>query len=374
MANQDVEMTDAGDPASHYQGLIRADSRWRNLPDHDGPPVKPPGDVYDVLIYIRDGTLYTPEKLGQAVFQAASKAEFQSTNYRSNPLGGVMTRGLIGNDDANKIIREMDELIRLGRTVYTSPMALGDWIDTMFAHRYRPSLLHDDVNKAGTLRRVLDWADCWAAVRYRFLNFHLRDHPQHYELMDQKNYTDSGNRANDMVHESSVEGDCTIGGAYWLTKAERSLYKLTYGLRVSEGVRLRTLSTWNELPTSLQRMFEWIIRFINSYINWKEGRIRPRVRMLWNKLDTANVRYGQFIECVKTLIQDAIVQKKIYTQTWQNFTRATAGMRNAVRNSPLNAGDQGVPQAFMDSWPQERFKPHLSNDPIAPPRTDMFSL
>lgn len=77
-----------------------------------------------------------------------------------------------------------------------------------------------------------------AQVRYRYLNFWLRDTPEHWELMDEADYQEDGNRANDLVHQSAVQEDCVIGGTYWPTRRQRRLYALTYGLHMRDGARL----------------------------------------------------------------------------------------------------------------------------------------
>lgn len=141
--------------------LVQPASRWRNLPE-TGRGESPPFNQQDALIYIRDvGRFTNVDQVKEAAAREWETTRTMEKSYRLGRNNQVETKVLRVNLDAYNMVQEMDQVIRLARTVYTSPLELNDWIGEMFRGRFRRYVLLEDADKMATLGRVLQWADKW---------------------------------------------------------------------------------------------------------------------------------------------------------------------------------------------------------------------
>ncbi|KAI0175902.1 hypothetical protein GGR52DRAFT_538604 [Hypoxylon sp. FL1284] len=400
MANTDVDFDVDFPPrapfptAADYTRLVLPTSRWINLPQNVGQETGATQEAgFDALIYIKDAGAISPDNLASVVGDLFKGATYTSSVYREGQGGQVVRQALAVNEGAHNIMMEMNELIQLGRTAYSDPMVLGDWLRAMFEERFRLDLLQDDNGRAATLRRVLDWGEKWVEVRYRFLHHFLRDDPRHWERMEEEYYQTSGNSANNIIHQSSVEEDCLIAGSTWFDTDSRAMYKHVYGFTVRHGVRLRSLRYWTKIPTTMRNVFRWAVMYINRVIGWREGRLRIQVRNLIasrpKRGETGHARndsmrrgmdalerelgpfitaYSLFINSLLTLLDDAVVRRKFVRRAWNNFMQAARRLREFIRRSRLNLGPNNNRQPrWAETFPRdEETVREFPNEPYAP--------
>ncbi|KAI0136054.1 hypothetical protein F4776DRAFT_119290 [Hypoxylon sp. NC0597] len=339
-------------PPRCREALLRADSRWKNLPRNGGASQSKLKDTNprDIALYIKD------VKTDRDVSDVLQRAYNTKANIARDFVfkDGKKTKvALEGNKPAERLIAELDGLIMLARSIWSNPDDLSDWIQDMFQARYRNPILNLAGTKREMLDRALNWVDNWAEVRYRFLNHYLRDDPDHYGIIDNNNdFTYSGEQANRLVHRSAIEADNDLVECRWFNDTYKSLYFHVYRLTIAQARRLKSLTQWDEIDTTMRQVFSWTLGYINRMIDWRQEILRKMARNALQQVGASGMAahhrgmsariapvttaYHAFLQTLDTLMTEIKTNKKMSDRVWNCFNRRITDLRNAVRASPLN--------------------------------------
>ncbi|KAI2618875.1 hypothetical protein GGR54DRAFT_604899 [Hypoxylon sp. NC1633] len=360
-------------PRDAFHGpLLRRESRWMNLPIDRSTKQEAAHDTYNLLLYLEDVKAERPDRAN--VERAVTNAQDISFDYR--PHGRtkkIRTIRLKGNKPAKDMIAEMDALIQLGRTFYDSPGDLSDWLRSTLEERIQTTLLDEDGSRRVTVRRALEWAERWAEVRYRYLNFYLRDDPVHYRYVNGGIHQAGGNAANSVVHDSNFQADCMILDSKFFDDSSRGFFKYVYGLTVDEARRMVAASKDNDIPTSIRNVLIWAMHYIDRYIKWRENTLRSRNRRyfatpqrikkpplrehhlvaekaLWN-LTTS---YGHFTRALVAFMLTTQASGAFTPWQWSDLANAITDINVEIRNNHLNNVPRWpVSYDFINEYPIE---------------------
>ncbi|OTA91653.1 hypothetical protein M434DRAFT_12974 [Hypoxylon sp. CO27-5] len=346
-AGKSIE-TPAQDPKYHT-ALLRADSRWKNLPPNGiDPGTKKEDDPRSVLLYLKDlaQNRDVNEALRGAYKSAVNiSADLMTKNGRNDEVH------MEGNKPADRLITELDGLILMARSIWNNPDDLSDWIQDYFRERYRNPLLRgSNWTKRVMMKRAFDWADNWAEVRYRFLNHYVRDDPDYHTFMQNQAFRNSGDQANRLVHRSAIEEDTDLMEFKWYPKTFRSLYVNVYRLTLRQARRLKYLTQWRDLDTSVRNVFGWAVGYINRMVDWRGENLRHLIKAAQaertsmdehhrdtsNKIRPVTEAYEVFINCLVVLMAEAREKKRLNPRTWTTFITRIQNLRNTTRDSSLN--------------------------------------
>ncbi|KAI0118347.1 hypothetical protein GGR51DRAFT_213013 [Nemania sp. FL0031] len=375
--------------ATAYNRLKRKTSRWQNLPvpGQENPEDDPVDTTrYSLLLFLRDleagegrlkefveGLEDAPGVLDEkstmaAVLAAALQLKSMDHDYVDSKGRTSAKRrriDLYGNDAAADQIAEYNELVNLARTVWSDPNDLRDILGELYGLNLRK------LTEGGrySIPDIFEWARAWAEVRYRFLNHSLRDDPNLWVNFNAGPYLTKGNAANAAVHESNVVLDSQMvefknvrGTGY--TDRDRDIFNQLYILTPEEGRKLLQYSgTSTGLRPGLPAVFDYIIDFINGFINWRvrvlesarrqiladqayknarQPNAKNAVRARLNQPIIQNLRSidgtytNDFIPTVRKLLKEAEEHNAFLANTYNIFTNICNRFIPAVRNHAMN--------------------------------------
>ncbi|KAI1804154.1 hypothetical protein F4811DRAFT_571480 [Daldinia bambusicola] len=375
------------DPPESAKRLLAEGSRWKGTSGKGKRGPAQPGNRYNLLLYLK-GISEDQDAL-PLLRSAYTGRKNLGKDYVVGNSGLSETR-LQGNDNAAALIAEWDAVIELARGIWHDPNVLEDWITHMFYDHFRGRILKDDATKVQTMERILRWSDRWAEVRYRYLNHYLRDDPDNWERLEERQLKEAGDHANEIVHSSSLQDDCQLAESHWFVPEHRALFFDVYKLGVREARRLVDLSNWGNLSGIMRGIFTWTIDFINRYIKWREGVMRSATREHLNEARRnrtgqsnqarnaqrtqmaaglkASMRgtddaYRKFLDVLRVLMQEGRDHMNLSRETWENFLRMIDTVTHQLRACSLNRTNPNRSWDIRLNWPKDS---SFDNYPLRP--------
>ncbi|KAI1820469.1 hypothetical protein F4861DRAFT_60611 [Xylaria intraflava] len=367
--------------------LKRKASRWQMRPTRDaiaGEGIETDKKSSSLLLFLRnlntDGDPHAAFLRGlsntdgtedqDSIMQAMASAvqEIRHIGYDYLDVGNGKRRRLeiYGEEQARFELGEHDQLMDLARTVWTDPDNMTDFV----AKAYQKTLRTNSTEQVPTIDDMFTWARSWAEVRYRFLNHALRDDPVLYGEIQKGRPRQKGDRANAMVHESNVLGDCRLVefqpvGNIGYSDEDRALFKSLYVLTPEEGRQLnRFTSQLTGLRVGLPAVFRFCVTFIDAYMDWRIrvlAKARTRMRSsqamqntkaqggIQNETAKQNATTATqlrsidtiystiFIPRLKDLLKEADTCGAFYRDTFNGLNSAVKQFKAALANSPFKS-------------------------------------
>jgi len=304
---------------------------------------------------------------------------------------------MVGNATAAPHLKEQDELIALGRTVYKVPTDLDEPFEAVFKTNIR--------NIDMTPEQIMGFARAWAEIRYRYLNHALRDDPYEWINFQSGPAHVKGNAANALVHESNILEDAKVVeflriGSMGYNDSDRGLFERLYLISPEEAQKLGGYCGQSTgLRVGLPETFRYCAGVIDAYLNW---RIRVLTSARQQILSDRSVRgaFGQqakeramgnlhsanqghiraaddaysnhFLHSLRLLLDEASTQNAFNRSSWDALQQGVTVLITNVQACPLN---QLPSLAHNPNFVREvNVFPNLNRALIMPTGTSMITM
>ncbi|KAI0134464.1 hypothetical protein BJ170DRAFT_201329 [Xylariales sp. AK1849] len=241
-------------------------SQWNLRPDGDWwTPVA--SETSDVLIYLRDVKTATHEDREDLLKKATEALGHGTLRRIGNIYWDDGPKTVQGNDDANVLFEEFQDLISLGRhykDTFEIPDDHSDWMSTLFAGTLQSERFRS-YSKEQLVGLLLQWSRNWNSVRYRCLHYSLREDVRRRANLTTPALTNLAIDANQAIHESDFVDDTALQDLA-LMAAFKNHFTWFYVFKSEEA---RELVRFARAENGLGQMFAWMITYIDNYMDMR---------------------------------------------------------------------------------------------------------